>query len=158
MLWLSLPLHKVVVATTGYFKELTHNRYRILVPVTIYYCILYLWPHILSADCRKSRNNLFSIRSRSSSFCTSCLGGWPSLRGRPLALGSLPFRVSTWRLLYLVTHHSICFSSMPNSSAISRRVYPASRIDRMTDSYSLILVYLLLPITIPPNVRSIILH
>ena len=158
MFRLTQPLHKVVVTATGYSKELAHDRYRILVPVTINYCIFYLWPHILSVDCRKSRNNLFSIRSRSNSFCASCLGGWPSLRGRPFALGSLPFRGSTWRLLYLLTHHSICFSSRPNSSAISRRVCPASRIDRMTDSYSLILVYLLLPITIPPNVRSIILH
>jgi hypothetical protein len=35
--------------------------------VTEDYCILCLWPHFLSVDCRKSRNSLFSIRSRSTS-------------------------------------------------------------------------------------------
>ena len=29
--------------------------------MTVDNCILYLWPHFLSADCRKSRSSLFSM-------------------------------------------------------------------------------------------------
>ena len=72
--WLrfSLSIHKIIVAASGYLKKLAHDRYRILVPVSIDYCILYLWPHILSTDCRKSRNNSTSILSRLFSYLYSC--------------------------------------------------------------------------------------
>ena len=56
--------HKIIVATSGYLKKLTHDWYRILVPMTVDNCILYLRPHFLSANCRKSRSSLFSMRSR----------------------------------------------------------------------------------------------
>ena len=55
------PFHILIVTTSGYLKEFTHNRHRVFVPVTIDNRILYLWSHFLSTDCRKSRNNLFSI-------------------------------------------------------------------------------------------------
>ena len=90
LLRLSLLLHKVIVTTPGHTEKLTHDRYRVFVPVTIDYRILYLWPHFLSVDCRKSRSSLFSIRRRSTSFCRSCLGTCPSLRGRPLGRGTFP--------------------------------------------------------------------
>ena len=75
MLRLVYLLYEVVITTSGYTEKLAHNSYWILTPVTMDDCILYLSPHILSVECRKSRNSLFSIRSRSSSFCISCLGG-----------------------------------------------------------------------------------
>ena len=156
MLRLALSLHKVVVTAAGYSEEPAHNRYRILAPVTINYRIFYLWPHILSMDCRKSRISLFSIRSRSSSFWVSSLGGNPSLRGRPLALGTIPCFSISLRRLCRVIQSLICFLVNPSSSAISCRVIPVLRIDIICVSIILICVYFLLDITLPPDV--IILH
>ena len=59
--WFSLSLYIVEVTTSGHSKKSIHDRYRVLVPVTIDDSILFLQPRILSVDCRKSRNNLFSI-------------------------------------------------------------------------------------------------
>ena len=67
--------HKIVVAAPRYTEERTHYGYWVLVTVTVNYCILCFRPHILSVDSRKSRNSLFSIRSRATSFCMSCRGG-----------------------------------------------------------------------------------
>ena len=59
----SKPLHKGIVTATGHLEEFAHDRYRVFVPVTIDYMEFYLRPHFLSVNCRKSRNNLFSICS-----------------------------------------------------------------------------------------------
>ena len=121
-------------------------------------CILYFWPHFLSVDCRKSRSNLFSMRSLFNSVSIFCLGGVPSFLGRPFGFGSVcKFRIVTCRLLYRLTHHLICCFSRPSSSAISCRVIPASLIAIIRGSFDLISDHLRLLINSPPCV-VIILH
>ena len=71
LLRLIYPLNKIVVSAPGYLKKLAHSGNRILTTVAMNNSILYFGPHILPADCRKSRNSLFSILNRSSSFCGS---------------------------------------------------------------------------------------
>ena len=100
LLRLACPLYKIVVSTPGYFKKLTHNRYWILAAMTMDNSILYFGPHFLSMDCRKSRNSLFSILKRSSSFCVSCLGGWLSFF---LSVG-VPLVVALSLWLYSAVH------------------------------------------------------
>ena len=156
MLRLSDSFYKIIVTAAGHTEESAHDGYRILVSVTIDHCIFYLWPHFLSVERRKSRNSLFSIRSRSTSFCISCFGGCPSFRGRPLAFAGRSSSCILPRRLYRFTHPLICSFSSPSSSAISCRVKPASRIAIICVSINLICVYFLFDITLPPDV--IILH
>ena len=115
-------------------------------------CILYLLPHILSTHCRKSRNNLFSIRNRSTSFCISCFGGCPSFRGRPFGFGDLPYDIAFFRLRYLHTQLFTCSVVRPNSAAISLCTIPASFICSIIGSICIMCVYLRFDIIIPPNV------
>lgn len=65
---LALTTHKAVATTPGHLKEAAHHGYGIFFPVTVYYCIFYLWPHFLPVDCRKSRSKSFSIFNRLFSF------------------------------------------------------------------------------------------
>lgn len=149
--------NKVIVTTPGYSKEFAHDGYRVLTPVTIDDCILYLWPHFLSMDCRKSRSNLFSIRNCFSSVSGFCLGGCPSFRGRPLGLLACPARSKACFSLCRFKNFLTCSRSNPYTSAIARCVSPSECIRRISASTAFILVYLLFCITIPPNV-VIILH
>ena len=64
-------MDEIIVSTSGYLKEATHNGYRIFVSVTVDYGIFCSWPHFLPVECRKSRNNSFSILSRLFSYLYS---------------------------------------------------------------------------------------
>ena len=46
----SNPSYKIMVAAPGHLKEITHERYQVLIPVMIDYVVFYLRPHILSVD------------------------------------------------------------------------------------------------------------
>lgn len=158
MLLLTKPFYKGIVSTSGHTEEFAHDRYRVLVPVTIDNGILYLCPHFLSMDCRKSRNNLFSILSRFTSVSMFCLGGCPSFLGRPFGFDSACGHLKVdCLLLYRVTHHLTCCFVKPSSSAISCRVMPASRIAIISGSLAFTFVQLRLLINTPPSV-VIILH
>ena len=125
--------------------------------MTIDNSILYLWPHILSVDCRKSRNSLFSILNLeiSLSYSSVVLNG--RVLGRPFGFGGMPAANFFCFRFRRFTQHSICRFSTPRWSAISRLVCPASRIAMMTGSTSVKCVYFRLDIISPPYV-VIILH
>ena len=109
-------------------------------------------------DCRKSRNNLFSILSRFTSVSMFCLDGCPSFLGRPFGFDSACGHLKVdCLLLYRVTHHLTCCFVKPSSSAISCRVMPASRIAIISGSLAFTFVQLRLLINTPPCV-VIILH
>ena len=120
--------------------------------MTVDHMILYACPHPLPVDCRKSRNNRFSIRNRSNSLRSLCSVGWPSLRGPPLGRWLFPWDSSLCLRLYRVIHRSICFNSNPKCSAISHRVLPAARSAISSGSITAIFVYFLFSIAIPPDV------
>ena len=58
--------------------------------MTVDNCILYLWPHFLSMDCRKSRSSLFSICNLAISCSYSDLLSNGYLRGRPFGFSAIP--------------------------------------------------------------------
>ena len=101
-------LHIIVVSTPRYLKKFTHNRYWILVTMSVDNHKLCSRPHFLSLDCRKSRSNLFSIRSRSSSFCVFCQGCCPSFLGRPFGFGSFPMAILRCSQLWRYDQARIC--------------------------------------------------
>lgn len=107
-------MNKVIVATSGHTKELTHDGYGILSSVAVYYPIRYLGLHFLSADCRKSRSSSFSIFSRLFSYLYSAnvFAGF-----RPLCLGTPD--CSLLRSLHSSRLTTYLFFE-PSSSAISR--------------------------------------
>ena len=113
-----------------------------------------LWPHFLPAYCRKSRSNLFSIFSRLISYAcsTSILRGEASFLGRPLGRGMIP--AATFRSLrrYRFRSSFTCSVVKPKCSAISRFVLPDSFISTISDSNTLMCVYFLCDIAIPPDV------
>ena len=119
--------------------------------------ILYLCSHFLSVNCRKSRNNSFSILSLAISRSYSSAVDNGCVRGRPLGGVGIPFSILICCLLCRVTQVCICRFSNPKLSAISRFVYPAYRISMIWGSTSWIRVYFRFAITMPPHV-VIILH
>ena len=119
--------------------------------------IFYSWPHILSVDCRKSRNSLFSILSLEISLSYSSVVLSGRFLGRPLGFGGMPAASFYCFRFRRFTQHSICRFSTPRWSAISRLVCPVSRIAMITDSTVLKCVYFRLDIISPPHV-VIILH
>ena len=150
MLASSNPFYEVIVTTSGNIKKLAHDRYWVLAPVTIDDCVLYLGPHFLSVDCRKSRKSLFSISSRAISFSYASAVVNGRVRGRPLRLAGIPFSTDAFLLLYLGTQLSMCLYSRPSASAICVRLIPSSRMAMICGSISSKCVCLLLLITIPP--------
>lgn len=108
LLRLVCPLHEIVVSTPGDFKKLAHNRYWVLVAMTMDNSILCFWPHFPSMDCRKSRNSLFSIHKRSSFFCAFCRGGWPSFRGCPFGRSSFSMAIFRCSRLCRYDQSRIC--------------------------------------------------
>ena len=109
--------------------------------------------HFLPTDCRKSRNNSFSIFNRLiSAACTSTIFSEVGFfRGRPCLLGRIPAVNRRSFLLCRLTQFLICFFSSPRLSAISLRVFPAVCIACISFSSSAIFVYFL-DITKPPCV------
>ena len=69
--WPVQTMNESIVSTSGYSKKIAHNGHRIFFPMTVDNRVLYLRPHFLSVDCRKSRNNSFSIFSRLFSYLYS---------------------------------------------------------------------------------------
>ena len=112
-------------------------------------------PHFLPVNCRKSRNNLFSILSRwISCACsaTTSLGG-ASLRGRPLGRGIIPAAIfSSLRRSRVRSCFTTYLSLNPNCSAISRCVFPAEIISFISGSNTCTCVYPFLAMIIPPDV------
>lgn len=119
--------YKAVIAAFGHPKELAQNKHRILLSVTVDYCILRLCSHFLSVDCRKSRSDSLSTRSlRISQACsaTGSLGIGPFV-GRPDGCGRMPAS----GLLYLrrsrfSKYFTTSLSLNPKCSAIPRCVFP----------------------------------
>lgn len=64
-------MDEIIVSTSGYLKEATHNGYRIFVSVPVDHGIFCPWPHFLPVERRKSRNSSFSIFSRLFSYLYS---------------------------------------------------------------------------------------
>ena len=112
--------NKIIVSTSRYSKKFAHDRYWIFCAVTIDDSVFCLCPHFLSVDCRKSRNNAFSIFKRLFSYLYSCnvlAGLRPRCFGMPW-ICFLRSRISK----YLTTFLSL----NPKCSAISRWVFPSS--------------------------------
>ena len=90
-LWPAQTMDEIIVSAAGYLKEATHNSYWIFVSVPVDHCIFCLWPHFLPVERRKSRSNVFSMRSRWISYACSAtifLGGAFFL-GLPLGRGTI---------------------------------------------------------------------
>ena len=106
--------------------------------------ILCLWPHFLSVDCRKSRNNSFSIFNRLFSYLYSAnvFAGF-----RPRAFGMPRTSFFRSRLRRLCIGRS---PSKPNSLSISRWLWPSANFASMTGSNACIFVYLRFSIENPP--------
>ena len=144
----------IIVAAARHTKETAHSRHWITILVHVNDLVLYSRPHFLPVNCRKSRSNLFSsfrrlisyVCSATISLCTA------SLRGRPWGRGDIPAASFACALLYRLTHQTIWRFSSPKCSAISRRVFPASRIAIISGSIVLICVYFLFDMIIPPDV------
>ena len=67
LIWI-WPVHSLnvrIIPTSGNAKESAHSVNGMCLPVTVNYSIFYPGAHSLSADCRKSRSNSFSIFKRS---------------------------------------------------------------------------------------------
>ena len=64
-------MDKLIISASGYLKEAAHNGYWIFVSMPVDHCVFCPWPHFLSMEHRKSRNNSFSILSRLFSYLYS---------------------------------------------------------------------------------------
>lgn len=133
------PLHKAVIATSGYRKEMAHNKHGVLLPVTVNHCILCLCSHFLPVDRRKSRNNSFSIRNRRISYaCYATMSlDAESFCGRPFGRGMIP--ASSLRCLALsrlTSRFTTYLSRRPKYSATSLCVFPAVSIAAISGNNS----------------------
>ena len=64
-------MNEIIVSTSGYLKETTHDGYRIFISVPVDHGIFRPRSHFLSVERRKSRNSSFSIFSRLFSYLYS---------------------------------------------------------------------------------------
>ena len=137
----------IIISTFWHTEETAHLANTVPLSIHMDDLIFYEWPHFLSVNPRKSRNSWFSIRSRNSS--ASGLSFW----GRFLGRGSNPsFICLSFRFSQLSSCFTTYLSLNPKYSAISRLLFPAASIARISGNRLCTRVYFSLDITIPPNV------
>ena len=140
------PLQKIIITTSGYPKELTHYRNRILTAVALDYSVFNEWLHILSVNCIKSRSSSFSIFNRLFSYLYSCKVR-AGLRPRTWGIPASSFFRSQFSRFFIAF-----FPVRPSSFATSSCVIPVASFSWMIGRRCWILLYVLLDIAKPPYV------